>query len=625
MKHVGKVICVAMAASMALGTVFATSACNSEGETKNYEAMAYYDGIGESYNESLFRKNVGQVYLPDPAVMRITDENHPDYGYVYLYGTTKNFPCYKSKDLSYWETVSLNTLSDEVAQSGCFDNNNWAPEIIYDNGIYYMFGSATPSSKASDSGANGVLYVLWSESPSGPFQFLDRTAENRAQSYTDKDGVVIDCSDAVGQNSFFDMAKYYERVLELETVSGRDMYDVYSTNGYFSAIDPYAYIDDDGTRYLYYVFRSGRGDPTWLAGVECEEGWIPKYETISLLTYAGYNDIQGTQKCPYQIDSKIDEGPVMLKHNGMYYLTYSYGNAATDYQVGQAVGTDPLGTFRKLDESENGILLGDDATRFNLSGVGGQSILEIEGELYIIYHRHYVLGGGSKWDDRRVCVDKLEWVEIENSNGETMDVLYANGPTLNLQPNLPFVSDYKNIADRAQISAENMDSGSSASVLNDGLIAMNNFDNVAFNEKYIKEAYFSKTATITLSFEDYQTVRAIMIYNSKELSTAYQSIKRIEFDCLDENGNAVTNYIANLQMDWKTNRHTTNPESYRNAAAALAEFDEIRCKEIRITIEIPTKGWIIEEDGTLTYPEEEYMAFIHEKKVGISEIVVLGK
>ena len=117
-----------------------------------------------------------------------------------------------------------------------------------------------------------------------------------------------------------------------------------------------------------------------------------------------------------------------------------------------------------------------------------------------------------------------------------------------------------------------------------------------------------------------------MIYNSKYLPRAFLNIDRIEFDCKNADGSEVTNYISSLSMNWRMNRHSSNSsDALKNAAAAIAEFDEILCNEIRITIDVPASGWQIDEDGNIIFAEEDYMMFEHEKVVGISEIVVLGK
>ena len=635
MKKTGKIISFALLSALTFSSLGALTACGEN--EKNYVAIPYYDGIGTEYNEALFRKNDSELSLPDPHVLEITDPTHPDYGYIYLYGTHSTMACYKSKDLTNWESVSTNTLAPAVKDSGCLNADQWAPAVIYDGGKYYMFLSGTATTEAagnkvgvSTSGYGCILYMLTSDSPSGPFDFPDYTEQNRAESYLAPDGeTTIDCSDPVGRHSYFDMAKYAARVEELEEVAGKDLWSVYNYDGYFSNIDAYPFIDTDehgnANRYIYTVFRRHGETKRYLCGVACNEDWTPKHETLTLLTYAGYNDVVGTEECPYQIGSLIDEGPAMVKHNGKYYLVYSYGNGQSDYQVGQAVSDSPLGTYRKLSAAENGNMLSNDGGRFDLTGPGGQTLFEKGGNVYLVYHRQRVKGGGDNPDDRVICADKLEWVTVDGEGGENLDVLYTNGPTLNLQPKFSLTSEYSNIADLATVRAQNTENGSSAETLNDGLIAMYTTDSADFNEKYVKETIFTDTATITLTFDDYRTVRALMIYNSKNIATSYQGIKRIEFDCVDTEGNEVTNYIANLKFDWKENRHSSNAESYKHASAAIAEFDEIKCKEIRITIEIPQKGWLIEEDGTLTIPEYDYMTFEEPKEVGNSGMGVVGK
>ena len=154
---------------------------------------------------------------------------------------------------------------------------------------------------------------------------------------------------------------------------------------------------------------------------------------------------------------------------------------------------------------------------------------------------------------------------------------------------------------------------------------MYSYDCEDFYDKYIHETVITSRATITLTFDDYVPVRAVMVYNSKDLTTAFLGINRVEFDCKKADGSQVINYISDLAMDWRTNKHSSDEESFKNGAAAVAEFDEILCKEIRITIDVPQRGWLIGEDGSISYAEEDYMMFEHKKIVGISEIVVLGK
>ena len=603
------------------------------GSKKTYFAIPYYDSSQYEngalrYNENLFRCNDGAITVADPSVLRVNNAAREDNGCFYLYGT---FPAvdsytavtYRSRDMAHWEWVGP-VLSDNVKTSGLFRTEVYAPKVIEDGGKYYMFVSATPDmTNATVKNVTGLLYLLCADDPYGPFDFVDVSGQNRATSYQNEKNETVQCNEYWAEKMYFDTAKYARRVIELEQTAGNDqLYEDYNYSGYFSNIDPYPFIDDDGTRYLYFVFRkTGDTMRRYLAGASFAD---VDYSTLSLLTLGGYMDVQGTTVCSYQQTSYIDEGPVMTKHGGKYYLTYSYGSLTTSYQVAQAVSSDPLSGFRKLDLSENGILLSGDGGQFDLANPGGHDIVEVHGKPYIVYHRN-ASPTNLLSSERCVAIDELAWVSIRDKNGNPLDVLYANGPTVNLQPAFGFASEYRNIASAAQVSAEHLQSGSSVSALTDGLLSMYAFDSYDFNETYVPETVIDSRATITLSFPDYVPVRGVMIYNSKLLSRSFMNIDRVEFDCKKENGSKVTNYIAGLAVNWRANRHSSNGSSLKNGAAAIAEFDEILCKEIRITIDVPKRGWLTDEEGKITFAEEDYMMFAHEKIVGISEIVVLGK
>lgn len=631
MRKLGKTLICAVSTLLAMVHI---AGCASS-EKKNYKEMTYnsnseyVEGVAK-YDEDLFRRNDYPDTIADPSVLYVDDTSREDYGTFYLYGTigitADSVMMYRSKDMTNWEHMGkvLNKksiLSDNVIRSGCLANNVYAPHVIEDGGKYYMFISGL----ATD-GPREFLYLLSADDPYGPFDFVDVGGETRATTYEDKNGVGVDCDDYWAKYMYFDPAQYAKRVIELEKEIGNDnLYANYNFDGYFSNIDPYAFIDDDGTRYVYFVFRSW--GYRYLAGVRCGDSFADvDYSSLSLITYGGHMDLQGKIPCSYQTNSLIDEGPNMIKHNGKYYLTYSFGSLDTTYQVGQAVSDNPLSGFRKLELSENGKLLSDDSTQFDsFTNPGGHDIIEVGGKTYIVYHRNTSMDPASSPYTRVVGADELQWVTIKDKFGNDLDVMYANGPTTNIQPAFDFASDYHNIAQQATVKATNLQSGSSASYLTDGLLSMYNIDNAEFNENYVKETVVTKKTTITLTFDDYVSIRGIMIYNSKSLSCAFANIERIEFDCKSEDGKKVTNYISDLSMDWRTNRHSTKKRSLKNAAAAIASFDEIQCKEIRITIDVPQSSWSIIGSGNLVFDSENGKTFEHDGIVGISEIVVLGK
>lgn len=120
-----------------------------------------------------------------------------------------------------------------------------------------------------------------------------------------------------------------------------------------------------------------------------------------------------------------------------------------------------------------------------------------------------------------MAVDEIEWITVKDAQGNDLDVMYANGPTTSVQPLPEFASEYKNIAAQAEVSATGIADGSSVSFLTDGLLSINRYANYDMVETYIKETEFSRETTITLKFDDYKTIRALMVYNSKNMESAF--------------------------------------------------------------------------------------------------------
>ena len=179
--------------------------------------------------------------------------------------------------------------------------------------------------------------------------------------------------------------------------------------------------------------------------------------------------------------------------------------------------------------------------------------------------------------------------------------MIANGPTYAPMPKIGPNAQYKNIAEEAEIKATNAEAGSDKSSLNDGLLSITTFHD--FIPEYLAK---KGTTEISLTFDDYRAMRAVMIFNSKYLENAFESIERIELDFkkTDESGREVTGtaYMKDLRFDMEkyTTQWTDEENVARPGGSVTVEFDELNVKEIRITLK-------------------------SKHSVGISEIFVLGK
>lgn len=139
-------------------------------------------------------------------------------------------------------------------------------------------------------------------------------------------------------------------------------------------IDNSLFIDDNGKAYLFFV-RFNDGNNVWV--VEMEDDLITaKPETM-------HHCIHVSQKWE-EVQARVNEGPYVLKRNGVYYMTYSANHYQSQlYGVGCATATDIMGDWNKYDE--NPILLSPG----ELVGAGHHAMFtDKAGKLRIVYHAH---------------------------------------------------------------------------------------------------------------------------------------------------------------------------------------------------------------------------------------------
>jgi hypothetical protein len=274
----------------------------------------------------------------------------------------------------------------------------------------------------------------------------------------------------------------------------------------------------------------------------------------------------------------------------------SYGD--NSYQVGQAVADNIYGPYRKLTEAEGGLLISGNASGSQeISGTGHHSFVTVGDKIYMIYHRHndVIVAGGA----RNAAIDEVKWITVKDKFGNDLDVMYTNGPTCTAQPRIEAFADYVNIAPEATVSG-----GDDAAYLTDGLLSVYKYANPDFME-YVKETTITQTTTFTFDFAEARTVRAVMVYNSKQEFTAFTAVARVEFVC-EEDGKEVIRFIKNIEFspeNFLANDFDGSVYYITPGAAAYAEFNELNVKSVRITVEVP--------EG--------------QDSVGISEIRILGK
>lgn len=622
-----RIIALLLTASLLLSCILlAGCASQVQYEIPNYQGLLQAGQSKAEYNQELFYRNDHKI---DDAADPFVFDNTVRDGYYYLYGTHGDIFCSRSKDLMNWEPVGnaldiqdfVNNQPSEVRRALWKDI--WAPEVVYDpdDGRYYMFFSATPDPDTNVIAGNGVMegsykelmMVAVSEYPDHgfiPVNFMN--AESCGAENLHDFNTTRGLKDPTTGKYLPAWPHYFAKYLLLDPAEYMAFAEEnggfrgLSRGGFEGGIDPHPYVDENGDKYLFWVDSSGSDR---ISVVKMENWLKPDWSTAKIIAchsfytvedYFASLDGQIVENVPYELlGTSINEGPAVLKHNDKYYLTFSVGAYSDNsYQVVQAVSDNLTGPYRKLTLEEGGILMsGELSGSQDITGTGHHSFVQAGDQLLMVYHRHNdpIVGGGA----RNPALDEIKWITIVDKYGNDLDVMYANGPTATVQPKIEAFSEYKNIADEATISGH-----TDVKYLNDGLLSVYKYLNDDFG-KYIQETVIEKTTTFTLDFEEARTVRAVMVYTSKDEFAAFGKVARMEFVCIEE-GEEVVRYIKDVELSaecYQANDYDGSIFYISPGAAAYAEFDELNVKSIRITIDVPA----------------------NQDSVGISEIRVLGK
>jgi len=173
-------------------------------------------------------------------------------------------------------------------------------------------------------------------------------------------------------------------------------------------------FQDNGKAYFYYV-RFNQGNEIW--GGELND------DMVSLKPNSLKRMIQADQ--PWERNqAAIAEGPAVLKHKDLYYLTYSGSHfESPHYAVGYATSKSPLGPWTK--HPYNPIMK---STAYAHGTAHHCFTTSPDGEeLFIVYHRHHDL---TNTEPRQMAIDRVQF--IPQPIGP--DILEIHGPTSSPQP-----------------------------------------------------------------------------------------------------------------------------------------------------------------------------------------------
>lgn len=176
----------------------------------------------------------------------------------------------------------------------------------------------------------------------------------------------------------------------------------FSTSG--KAIDPFVFIDDDGTKYLYFV-KLQNGNRIFAAELKADFSDIQPGTVTSCL-----NAVDHPQQWENLADKTwtVTEGPTVLKQAGTYYLFYSAnGFRSVYYALGYATANNPFGPWTKY--AGNPIL---DKDMIGENGPGhGDFFRDEDGTYHYVFHTHF---SDQKINPRKTALIKGEFKPGKN-------------------------------------------------------------------------------------------------------------------------------------------------------------------------------------------------------------------
>ncbi|MBO5224405.1 MAG: hypothetical protein J6C23_07835 [Clostridia bacterium] len=359
-----------------------------------------------------------------------------------------------------------------------------------------------------------------------------------------------------------------------------------------------------------------------------------------------------------QNEGGVNEGAFMFQYKGWYYLTYSpFGYGSKHYAAHVSVSDNPYGPFIKIydyspasgiDKTEGGDMI---------SACGHHCFVEVEGEMWCVYHclhnpeYNYNASGG--FMGRGIAMDRIafyeydqitfgslidkqieldldenlrgsmddlpglkekgltpkEWMEecFETGNhryydkdhkgtdGSNIDrdaivpIMYGNGATYSLQPKTKVYTGYDNVAKTATVTILEGDTAT-AKYANDGMVTYQKW-----SSKYeVVGNPETRQLKLKLSWDTPQTIRNIMIYNSRDYVYAFNNVESIAFkldskpawypEDKEYNGYCHIKDLEPDSMGWDSRSMIM-----RKGGSAMATFNEITVSEIIITIDAEDK------------------------------------
>ena len=293
-----------------------------------------------------------QLSIHDPAMAKDGDT-------YYLYSSGPGIMFYTSKDMTHWKLggrVIPGVPAWAKGVSGRFDGREWAPDITWHDGKYYLYYAV--SAPGENDSAIGLV--------------INKTLDPSAPDYRWEDQGIV-----------------------LRSVTGRDLWN---------AIDPNIIVGADGTPWMDFgSFWGGiklvKLNSDWKTIAEPEEWYSLAKRERSVME-------DDRSPGPAQI-----EGPFIFKKGDYYYLFVSWGLCCrgkdSTYKIMMGRSRNVCGPYLDKDgislaEGGGSLLLSGDK---DWAGQGGCSAYSFDGSDYLIFHAYEMADNGLQ----KLRIAELKW------------------------------------------------------------------------------------------------------------------------------------------------------------------------------------------------------------------------
>jgi beta-xylosidase len=205
------------------------------------------------------------------------------------------------------------------------------PFILYYGNMYYAYGTSSP---------DGI--VVYTSPDMKVWEKAACLALNKNDSYGNRQFWAPEVYYVNGQFYMYYSAEEHICVATSLSPLGPFVQDEQKPMLPDKGIDNSLFIDDNGKPYLFFV-RFTDGNEIWVAELENDLKTI-RHNTLHPCIHVS-QDWENRR-------GRVTEGPFVIKHNGVYYLTYSANDyQSQDYGIGVATSTDIMGEWKKSDKN----------------------------------------------------------------------------------------------------------------------------------------------------------------------------------------------------------------------------------------------------------------------------------